>query len=259
MIATLVSWYRLARALADRLGFLPPLLARLAVGLVFVSTGWGKLHALDQITSYFRELGIPYPELQAPFVATVEFVCGGLVLVGLGARLAAIPLMGTMVVAIATAIWPDVAGLTDLLGRVEVLYLLLFAWIAIDGPGAVSLDALVARVAIPGGRDRHPNTVDDPFTVETTLRGGPMKPKTMIIASAAAALFLSGNAPARAEQAAAGDEVRCAGINACKSHGACAGAGNACAGQNACKGQGIVKTTAEDCKAKGGTVAPDKK
>jgi len=256
MITTLVSWYWSARSLADRLHFLPPLLARLAVGLVFVSTGWGKLHALDQITDFFRELGIPYPELQAPLVASVELVCGGLVLVGLGARLAAVPLMGTMIVAIATAIWPDVAGLTDLLGRVEALYLVLFAWIALDGPGAVSLDALVARAALPAREPGHPTGIADSFT---TFEGGSMKPKTMIIASAAAALFLSGSVTAQAAEAAGGDEVRCAGINACKSHGACAGAGNACAGQNACKGKGIVKTTADDCKAKGGTIAPDQK
>jgi hypothetical protein len=161
-----------------------------------------------------------------------------------------------MVVAIATAIRPDVAGLTDLLGRVEVLYLVLFAWITVDGPGAVSLDALIARAALPASDVRHPNGIDDSFT---TFEGGFMKPKTMIVASAAAALFLSGSVAARPAEAAGGDEVRCAGINECKSHGACAGAGNACAGQNACKGQGIVKTTAEDCKAKGGTVAPDKK
>ena len=30
----------------DRLSFLGPTLARLTVGLVFVSTGWGKLHSL---------------------------------------------------------------------------------------------------------------------------------------------------------------------------------------------------------------------
>lgn len=252
----IVRWYSLARSFADRLHFLPPLLARVAVGLVFVSTGWGKLHALDQITDFFRELGIPYPELQAPFVATVECLGGMMVLLGLGARLAAIPLMGTMVVAIATAIWPDSKGLTDLLGRVEVLYLVLFAWIAIDGPGAVSFDALIARAALPARNAGHPTGSNDSYT---TFEGGPMKPKTMIIASAAAALFLSGSIAAPAADAAGADEVRCAGINECKSHGACAGAGNACAGQNACKGKGIVKTTAEDCKAKGGTVAPDKK
>jgi putative oxidoreductase len=55
-----------------------------------------------------------------------------------------------MVVAIATAIWPDVSGVVELLGKVEVLYIVLFAWIAIAGPGAASLDALLARL-LDGG------------------------------------------------------------------------------------------------------------
>jgi hypothetical protein len=85
-----------------------------------------------------------------------------------------------------------------------------------------------------------------------------MNSKSMLIASAAAALFLSGAAVAGADEKAGGDEVRCAGINACKGHGSCGGP-NGCGGQNACKGQGVTKTTAEDCKAKGGTIAPDEK
>jgi putative oxidoreductase len=144
MTTTLETLRRRALVLAGRLRFLPPLLARTAVGLVFVNTGWGKLHDLESVTGFFRELGIPYPELQAPFVASTELVCGALVLVGLGARLAAIPLIGTMLVAIATAIWPDAGSVVEVLGRVEVLYVVLFAWIAIAGPGAVSLDALIA-------------------------------------------------------------------------------------------------------------------
>jgi putative oxidoreductase len=90
MTTTIEALYHRALALADRLRFLPPLLARIAVGLVFVNTGWGKLHALESVTGFFRELGIPYPELQAPFVASTELVCGALVLVGLGTRLAAL-------------------------------------------------------------------------------------------------------------------------------------------------------------------------
>jgi hypothetical protein len=86
-----------------------------------------------------------------------------------------------------------------------------------------------------------------------------MNPKSMLIASAAAALFLSGAAVARAGDEKAGREVLCAGINACKGQGACAGAHNACAGANGCAGQGVVKTTAEECKQKGGTVAPEPK
>ncbi|HUP57698.1 MAG TPA: DoxX family membrane protein, partial [Bdellovibrionota bacterium] len=50
-------------AVTSRLQWLPPLLARIAVGSVFLRTGWGKLHNLDKITAFFRELGIPNPEL----------------------------------------------------------------------------------------------------------------------------------------------------------------------------------------------------
>lgn len=81
-----------------------------------------------------------------------------------------------------------------------------------------------------------------------------MKTKTLLMASAAAALFLAGTVPALAEHEAGGDQVMCSGINACKGQGACAGAGHACAGKNACKGQGMVKTTKGDCAAKGGKV-----
>jgi len=80
------------------------------------------------------------------------------------------------------------------------------------------------------------------------------KSKGMLIAGAAAALFLSGAVTARAEEKAGADQVTCSGINACKGQGSCAGGGNSCAGQNACKGKGNVKATAADCKAKGGTV-----
>jgi hypothetical protein len=82
--------------------------------------------------------------------------------------------------------------------------------------------------------------------------------KGLMIASAAAALFLSGAVGARAEDKAGGDQVMCSGINACKGQGSCAGGGHSCAGQNSCKGKGNVKTSAADCKAKGGKVADSK-
>ncbi len=128
-----------------RLGWAPPLLARLVIGAVFVPTGWGKLHNLPDIVAFFRQLGIPYPELQAPFVSSIELVCGALVLVGLATRLAAAPLVGTMVVAIATAIWPELDTARDLFGKEELHYIALLAYLVVTGPGAVSLDALVVR------------------------------------------------------------------------------------------------------------------
>src|SRR5437016_1652181 len=65
LIATVL--YDLPVAVARRLWWLAPLLARVTVGWVFVTTGWGKLHNLQKIIDYFTELGIPYPQLQAPF------------------------------------------------------------------------------------------------------------------------------------------------------------------------------------------------
>lgn len=85
-----------------------------------------------------------------------------------------------------------------------------------------------------------------------------MKSKSLLIATAAAALFLSGTVTARADEKAGGDQVVCDGINACKGQGSCAGGGHACAGKNACKGQGHTKTSAADCTAKGGKVVEQK-
>jgi putative oxidoreductase len=141
--------YRLLLDLTERFvapfRWLAPTLARIAVGWVFVVTGWGKLHNLEQVTQFFTELGIPFASVQAPFVAGTELVCGALVLVGLLTRVAAVPLIGTMVVAIATAQWPQVETLSDFLGLVETLYAVLLAWLAIAGPGPLSLDALGMR------------------------------------------------------------------------------------------------------------------
>lgn len=135
----------LPRSVAANFAWLAPTLARIVVGWAFVQTGLGKLGNLEQVVDFFRELGIPYPELQAPFVASTEFACGALLVAGLATRVAALPLIGTMVVAIATAQWANVDSAATLFGFVETLYIVLFAWIAIEGPGPISIDALLER------------------------------------------------------------------------------------------------------------------
>ena len=142
-IASLV--YDLSSAVGRRLAWLAPLVARVTVGCVFATTGWGKLHNLQKIVDYFTELGIPYPQYQAPFASANELVCGLLVLVGLATRVAAIPLIIVMLVAIRTAQWENVDSLAALVGLVEWAYIVIFAWLAISGPGPVSIDALIAR------------------------------------------------------------------------------------------------------------------
>jgi len=143
VIATLL--YDWPCAVASRLTWLAPLLARVTVGWVFATTGWGKLNNLQKVIDYFSDLGIPYPEIQVPFASANEFVCGVLVLLGLATRVASIPLIVVMLVAIRSAQWENVDSAAALLGLVEWSYIAIFAWLAIAGPGAVSLDALIAR------------------------------------------------------------------------------------------------------------------
>jgi putative oxidoreductase len=138
--------YDLPIAVGSRLAWLAPLIARITVGWVFATTGWGKLHNVPKIIDYFTDLGIPYPQYQAPFAAANEFVCGVLVLVGLATRVAAIPLIVVMLVAIRTAQWANVDSLAALLGLVEWAYIAIFVWLAIAGPGPLSVDGLIARL-----------------------------------------------------------------------------------------------------------------
>jgi len=133
------------RQTADRLSFIGPTLARLTVGLVFIGTGWGKLHNLGDVTDFFASLHIPAPGFNARLAAATEFFGGIAVLAGLGTRLAALPLAFTMVVAILTAKRGDITGLTALVGLEEWSYLVFFVWLAVAGAGPLSLDALLRR------------------------------------------------------------------------------------------------------------------
>ena len=79
------------------------ILIRLMVGAVFVSEGIQKfLFPADLGMGRFAKIGIPAPEVMAPFVGVFEIGCGTLVLLGLLTRLAAVPLIINMLVAIAT-------------------------------------------------------------------------------------------------------------------------------------------------------------
>jgi putative oxidoreductase len=126
-----------------------PLLARLTLGLTFAGTGWGKLQHLDKVTAFFADLGLPAPHFQATLVGTTELVGGALLLAGFASRLASVPLLVTMVVAILTAKRAEIMGATDLFGVIEWTYLVLLAWLALSGPGRFSVDGWRARKAGP--------------------------------------------------------------------------------------------------------------
>lgn len=143
--ARLAQLRRTALSRLDGLQSFSLLLARLGVGLVFVSTGWGKIHNIEKVTMFFTSLHIPAPGFHAVFVGYTELVCGAALVVGLCSRLAAIPLAFSMVVAIATAKRGDLHGVFDLVGFDEFTYIVVLVTIVVFGPGKLAIDAWIAR------------------------------------------------------------------------------------------------------------------
>lgn len=79
------------------------ILIRLMVGVVFLSEGIQKFLFADKLgAGRFEKIGLPAPALLGPFVGTFEITCGILILMGFITRLASIPLIIIMLVAIAT-------------------------------------------------------------------------------------------------------------------------------------------------------------
>jgi uncharacterized membrane protein YphA (DoxX/SURF4 family) len=87
-------------------------LVRLLVGLVvFLPEGIQKLAYPDVLgTGRFARIGIPFPELMGPFVGLIEMVCGTLIIVGLLTRLAVVPLIVIMAVALLSTKLPILLG-----------------------------------------------------------------------------------------------------------------------------------------------------
>ncbi len=142
LVRWLIDW---PQGVSRHLTWLAPLFARITVGWVFLWSGWGKLQNLPQVTENFVGWGIPLPHLLTPFVSGVEFFGGLFLLLGLLTRISAGALGITMIVAIRAAKWGDVDSLETLLGFDEFEYLALFLWLAIAGPGVLSLDYLLQR------------------------------------------------------------------------------------------------------------------
>src|SRR5512132_890262 len=148
------------------------ILVRLLVGLVvFFPEGLQKLLFPEILgAGRFAAIGIPYPDVMGPFVGIFEIVCGALIIFGLFTRLAAIPLIIIMIVAIISTKLPICAGqdvwifhLPKLTrygfwsmaheARADFTMLLGCLYLLIEGGGRWSVDAALAdqrRRATPG-------------------------------------------------------------------------------------------------------------
>jgi putative oxidoreductase len=137
---------RLAAALQP----LAPLVTRITLGHAFFLTGRGKLANFDDFVGFMATRGIPFPEVNAAFVARLELYGGIALVLGLLTRLVAAGLAGTMVVALLGERqqfteawrWSGDVGPTDI---PSFVFLLLLGWLVVFGPGPLSLDKLLSR------------------------------------------------------------------------------------------------------------------
>jgi putative oxidoreductase len=122
------------------------LLIRVLVGWVFLSEGIQKFLFPDSLgVGRFVKIGIPWPQVLAPFVGVVEIVCGFLLLIGLITRLASIPLLIDICVALYSTkiVTRAKNGLWSTLheARTDVSMLLGLIFLMLVGGGTLSLDA----------------------------------------------------------------------------------------------------------------------
>jgi uncharacterized membrane protein YphA (DoxX/SURF4 family) len=128
------------------------ILVRLIVGGVFLSEGVQKFLYPDALgVGRFAKIGIPAPEVMAPFVGVCETVCGVLFVLGLLTRFAAVTMIINMLVAIATTKVPILLneGFWKMAheARTDWSMLLGSIFLLAVGAGSWSVDAVLARKA----------------------------------------------------------------------------------------------------------------
>jgi len=150
MIKIVEKLYRLLITVASSLQSPFLLFVRLYWGWQLAQSGWGKLHNIEKVTEFFMSLGLPAPGFTAHFIASLEFVGGILLILGLAARLIAVPLTINMIMAYIIA---DHDALMSIFSNPDKFYAaapytFLFASVVIliFGPGLFSADAVIARL-----------------------------------------------------------------------------------------------------------------
>ncbi len=134
------------------------LLIRLAVGGVFLSEGIQKfLFPAALGAGRFAQIRIPSPQFFGPFVGAVEIGCGAFLILGLLTRLAAIPLIIDMLVALYTTKVPIYlkSGFWKMAheARVDYTMLLCCLFLLFVGAGGASVDG--TRGGKGGGERNH--------------------------------------------------------------------------------------------------------
>lgn len=126
-----------------RFRWLGPLVVRVFFGYFWLETGWAKIENLDGFTARFVDWEIPFPAFSAAVSAWTEFLGGGFLMLGLLTRLTSVAMIINMIVAILLVVIKKVGGFDDFIELDEFVYILIFFWLLMAGPGPVSIDAKI--------------------------------------------------------------------------------------------------------------------
>lgn len=132
------------------------ILVRVMVGSVFFLEGIQKFLFSESLgVGRFIKIGIPAPEIMAPFVGVVEILFGFMIVAGLFVRLSTVPLIVNISVAIATTKLPMLfkQGFWVMVheARTDWSMLLGLLFLLIAGPGRWALGRLIRHKGTPGG------------------------------------------------------------------------------------------------------------
>ena len=148
MKSTFENCYRMLNRAGEALQSPFLLLVRLYWGWQFIQTGWGKINNIPKVTGFFTDLGIPFPGLNAHFIAGLEFAGGILLVLGLASRLIAVPLTVNMLVAYITAdreaLFSVISDPDKFYAAAPYTFLVASLIVLIFGPGRFAVDAWIA-------------------------------------------------------------------------------------------------------------------
>jgi putative oxidoreductase len=115
------------------------LLLRVTIACLMLAHGWPKFQSLVNGNMQFADpIGVG-PKLSLILTVFAEVLCSILIFIGLATRLAAVPLIINMLVAVFIVHGKDIIGKKEL----PLLYLLIYITIAFSGAGKFSLDNIL--------------------------------------------------------------------------------------------------------------------
>jgi putative oxidoreductase len=145
-------------SLANKLDSLQPwflLLLRLYIGYQAMISGWAHLHNIEKTVEFFASLHIPMPRANVYICGYTELIGGGLLLIGLLTRLAAIPFSFSFLIAILSVNLSDPKyreALKNIIHNQDIVlkddafpFLFVGLLLLVFGPGLLSVDGVIKR------------------------------------------------------------------------------------------------------------------